>query len=578
MAQWYVIRKGKEHGPFSDAQMREFAVEGKLKEHYQVRRSGDVATYPVADLERLLISVHATTPPNTAPRRRSWKKRLVLPVAILAAAFIGLVTLGVVFAVKEGKKASELLAKANTAWDAGDKQAALSMYRDLAKQGIAFIPPQDRAMVLGRAIDADAEGGNQQSLDALVEVAISRNIQPDVSSPKAKATLKTAGQRAEQEAQAKDLGGTAVALPDFSKVDYTYDFSNVDYATVPPQCQRDTRELTEKDGVYLCEGYVKPDGEFVKHGRRQRFSDASQNRGEKAVKLMEGFQFHGKSHGNYTYWDEAGTLSSTCMFVEGKRHGIQEFRYPSGQQKSRTPYFHGNVHGVVETWHETGELTLRKTFVEGKRQGVALEWYPNGQKAFEAIYVNDKPEGAYRVWFDDGSVEQEFHWRDGARVDRWTLYEKHNDNRVLSFEGSMRNGKPAGECKVGVITAGHGHQVVAVDADRPRGGSRRQFLAKLKMCGLFINNTTFETFLIMVPDGMPSVGVVETENIDEVFQYLGQPSLDIDDPDKLSPGPDPYGRETRLWRYDCDDGSLMFKVIKDRRFVRMTLSWRLSVR
>lgn len=206
MAQWYVIRKGKEHGPFSDTQMREFAVEGKLKEHYQVRRSGDAATYPVADLEGLLTTAHATTPPNTVPRRRSWRKRLVLPVAILAASFIGLVTLGVVFAVKEGKKASEMLAKANTAWDAGDKQTALSMYRDLAKQGIAFIPPQDRAMVLGRAIDADAEGGNQQSLDSLVEIAIRRNIQPDVSSPKAKATLSAT--KAKKEAS-RQLGRTA---------------------------------------------------------------------------------------------------------------------------------------------------------------------------------------------------------------------------------------------------------------------------------------------------------------------------------------------------------------------------------
>lgn len=130
----------------------------------------------------------------------------MLPVAILASAFIGLVALGVVFAVKEAKKASEMLAKANTAWEAGDKQAALSMYRDLAKQGIAFIPSQDRAMVLGRAIDADAEGGNQQSLDALVEVAISRNIQPDVSSTKAKATLSATKAKKETSRQ---LGRTA---------------------------------------------------------------------------------------------------------------------------------------------------------------------------------------------------------------------------------------------------------------------------------------------------------------------------------------------------------------------------------
>jgi antitoxin component YwqK of YwqJK toxin-antitoxin module len=582
MAKWYVIRKGKEHGPFNDAQMREFATEGKLKEHYQVRRSGDAATYPVADLERLLGSAHENTPPIAAsglPRKRTWKHRLLLPAAVLSAGLVAIVAIGVVFAVKESSRASEILAKANKAWEAGDKQAALQMYRDLAKQGIAFIPPKEQAMVLGRAIDADSEGGDPKSLESLLEVAVRRNIKPDASSPKAQAALKSAIQRAEQDAQVKAVAGTTADIPDFSTVDYTYDFSTVDYATIPPQCQKDTRELREDDGIYLCEGYVKPDGEFVTHGRRQRFSEPSQNRGGKAIRLVEGFHFHGKAHGNYTYRDEEGNLSSTCMFVEGKRHGIEEFRYPSGQKKSRTPYFHGNVHGVLEQWHETGESKLRKTFVEGKRQGVALEWYPNGQKAFEAIYVNDLAHGPYRMWFDDGSIEEEFHYSDGTRVGRWTQYEILAGNKVLCFDGAMRSGQPAGAWKVGVIVAGQGHQVIEVDADKPRRGSRKQFLAKLKLCGWVIPDTTYQEFLINVPQGVPSVAGIQTENIDAVLNFIGQPSLDIADPDSpSSPAAIRLGQGRRLWRYDCDDGNLVFQIARNGGVVRMNVSWKLTSR
>jgi hypothetical protein len=68
MAQWYVIRKGKEHGPFNDSQMREFATEGKLKEHYQVRFSGESTTYPALDTLKLLDLI-ADEPSESAMSR-----------------------------------------------------------------------------------------------------------------------------------------------------------------------------------------------------------------------------------------------------------------------------------------------------------------------------------------------------------------------------------------------------------------------------------------------------------------------------------------------------------------------------
>ena len=68
MAEWFVVRKGKEHGPFQDAQLKSLATSGKLKEEDQVRRSDQKSTVTAKSIGGLFgPALSLESPPQAAP-------------------------------------------------------------------------------------------------------------------------------------------------------------------------------------------------------------------------------------------------------------------------------------------------------------------------------------------------------------------------------------------------------------------------------------------------------------------------------------------------------------------------------
>jgi hypothetical protein len=68
MAEWFVVRKGKEHGPFQDAQLKSLATSGKLKEEDSVRRSDQKSTVTAKSIGGLFgPALSLESPPPAAP-------------------------------------------------------------------------------------------------------------------------------------------------------------------------------------------------------------------------------------------------------------------------------------------------------------------------------------------------------------------------------------------------------------------------------------------------------------------------------------------------------------------------------
>jgi hypothetical protein len=84
MAEWFVVRKGKEHGPFQDAQLKSLATSGKLKEEDQVRRSDQKSTVAAKSIGGLFgpaLSLESPPPaPAPAPAAASKKSGLWMKV------------------------------------------------------------------------------------------------------------------------------------------------------------------------------------------------------------------------------------------------------------------------------------------------------------------------------------------------------------------------------------------------------------------------------------------------------------------------------------------------------------------
>lgn len=103
--------------------------------------------------------------------------------------FASLMVLGMTVERVEHEAAKAELAAATQLWDAGDKPAAISKYREVIKSHLGAVPKSDRSLIMGRVVDFDAEAGNVSSVQELLEKAETANIVPSVSSDKTRSLI-----------------------------------------------------------------------------------------------------------------------------------------------------------------------------------------------------------------------------------------------------------------------------------------------------------------------------------------------------------------------------------------------------
>src|SRR5699024_3819940 len=109
----------------------------------------------------------------------------------------------------------------------------------------------------------------------------------------------------------------ATGAPDFSMVDYGYDFSKDDYEAIPTGAKRQdrSREISQSDldeidagDPALCgkwadeQGYINEQGRFVRQGRRVVWFGA-----DRREKYLEEHWFNGKRHGLRITWHRDGS-------------------------------------------------------------------------------------------------------------------------------------------------------------------------------------------------------------------------------------------------------------------------------
>jgi antitoxin component YwqK of YwqJK toxin-antitoxin module len=327
-------------------------------------------------------------------------------------------------------------------------------------------------------------------------------------------------------------------LPDFSKVDYSHDFSADDYKTIPAGAKRHTHKQEIDDGSpsfmgkpKTDEGYIDASGKFVPHGKFVIWADESQTK-----KLREGLMLHGQVHGVMT------------DFI------------PSGKVKVTMPFVHDKRHGVAKTWHENGQLSAEEYYFEGKQHGVSKGWHQNGKPEFEGTWVDGKRHGPYRSWFKSGKPSRETHYRDGVLHGPFVSYSDDFSGFsgvVESAEldrGVYENGKPTGVWRFGFVSDTHKVYHVEADAGRWQGGTTEEIIAKMKYFMMERNPSVTMQF-----DPRAGIANCFADSPEDFIAVFGRPTSDTQDAEKAG-APAPLRARYRKWRYDLKNGSLHFRV------------------
>jgi hypothetical protein len=249
MAQWFIARGSKQHGPVDDAKLKQLAASGKLLPDDIVRREDMSSGLKAKDVEGLLplapapqqlASDRAKTtsfglskllfhpwlvrtlaiifPPVGIPMiwlNPSWKKRQkVFWTALSTLCFI----LFSVWSVGETARVGEEVKTANALWDKSEKATAVEKYRAVLKASAGFVKKSERPAVFQRVIEADCEAGDTESAKKLIARARRLKVDLAFSSPLATQLLAQVGTEERQKTSEKKSSGGSGTKSDFKSL------------------------------------------------------------------------------------------------------------------------------------------------------------------------------------------------------------------------------------------------------------------------------------------------------------------------------------------------------------------------
>jgi len=346
-------------------------------------------------------------------------------------------------------------------------------------------------------------------------------------------------------------------LPDFSKVDYSFDFSKADYSMVPPGTKKfsrdqriDSRASEDLAGkLETNDGYNDATGNFIPHGKFITWLDNS-----KTHIMREGWQLHGKSHGVMTLFFADGRVSGERPYVNGEKHGIHRVFHENGRPSFIHYFINGKEHGVCQGFFNSGQQMYEYIFVSGTKEGRHRTWHDNGQLAVEEFYEFGKRNGSSKQWFRTGALHTVSSYRNDLLDGQYADYSKPsgNENPLVKKRGTYRLGKMVGEWVVGFDTSVSGYYTVTVNAEKWAGGTREEFLAKME---LYAHGE--ETAINILPRSLALTSGLNGKALEEFVDAFGLPDNDVPHPEVTVTRAKSL---RRYWTYRCKDGPLVFDL------------------
>ena len=113
-----------------------------------------------------------------------------------------------------------------------------------------------------------------------------------------------------------------------------------------------------------------------------------------------------------TYYS-SGQLSTSDMFVNGRRQGYAKRWFANGVLAYESNYVSGVREGVEKSWWDNGNRRTKAVFVKGKKDGEAFSWYRNGPKFKKSNYSSGLPTGLQQGWRRNGKLFTNYEYKNG---------------------------------------------------------------------------------------------------------------------------------------------------------------------
>ena len=111
------------------------------------------------------------------------------------------------------------------------------------------------------------------------------------------------------------------------------------------------------------------------------------------------------------------SIKEKSLFSHGKKNGISEIYYTTGELAKLINYVDGKKNGECVSFHKNGKRAGLCHYVDDSIHGDYFVWHSNGQLAERAFMVDNWFEGPYERWYPDGSSGEYFVYRNHVCVE-----------------------------------------------------------------------------------------------------------------------------------------------------------------
>lgn len=352
MASWYVIRKGKEYGPYDARQIRSFAAKGKLKPKYRLRRSDRADTVPATEWETLLAAEVEST---TGIARVKAAVDRVSPLTVVAA-MLGLVAVGI---------------------------AVTRLVEDEPPAPVAARP----------AVRPPAAQPDAAAADALFAHDFSRDDMAVPVGASASTRELPTGDDAEPELRGLPARFAGYELPSGAFVrhgPWTI-WRNQEQTEVAREGSMWRGRLHGQVSVYAGDGRRVREEAWV-HGARHGVWRAWDEAG--GCRSIDRY-FAGEQEGLAERWHANGQFQAVTPWRGGKQHGVAKTWFEDGGLESEITYADGVLDGRYVVYRRAGDGEPAMLWREGEcRAGAPQGTWRIGRPAAAELTVQVTPTGA----------------------------------------------------------------------------------------------------------------------------------------------------------------------------------------
>ncbi|MDG2365445.1 MAG: hypothetical protein P8L84_07260 [Methylococcaceae bacterium] len=182
----------------------------------------------------------------------------------------------------------------------------------------------------------------------------------------------------------------------------------------------------------VVENYIKG----KKEGLREEWFVSGQKKSEENFKKnkLEGISV-------FWYENEHGQKQSESNYLKGKRQGRHRDWYTNGQLKTDELYQKGKRSGLSTLWYENvkDQIKTETNYLRGLKSGLFIEWFPSGKKQSETTFKKNKKQGQHNQWYSNGKLQREEYYKNN-RVTGPTRKEWDKKGRLIVEEALNSKG------------------------------------------------------------------------------------------------------------------------------------------